>query len=69
MRCWMCRRLRPQRYRIDFTPYLMGEIRLPHEPEYACHRCLPTHLVDQQVQQITRLTVGEIPNSLGVRMR
>ena len=68
LRCWMCRRLRPQRYRIDFTPHLLGEIRLLPEPAYACHRCLPTHLADQQVQQITRLTESEIPNSPGVRM-
>jgi hypothetical protein len=69
LRCWMCRRLRPQRYRIDFTPYLVGEIRFLREPAYACHRCLPTHLADQQVQQITRLTESEIPNSPGVRVR
>jgi hypothetical protein len=68
LRCWMCRKLRPQRYRIDFTPHLLGEIRLLAEPAYACHRCLPTHLADQQVQQITRLTESEIPNSPGVRM-
>jgi hypothetical protein len=68
LRCWMCRRLRPQRYRVDFTPYLLGEIRLPHEPAYACHRCLPTHLADQQVQQITRLTESEVPNPPGVRI-
>jgi hypothetical protein len=68
LRCWLCRRLRPQRYRIDFTPHLLGEIRLLPEPAYACHRCLPTHLADQQVQQITRLTESEIPNLPGVRM-
>jgi hypothetical protein len=68
LRCWMCRRLQPQRYRIDFTPDILGEIRLPHKPAYACHRCLPTHLADQQVQQITRLTESEIPNSPGVRI-
>jgi hypothetical protein len=64
----MCRRLRPQRYRIDFTPYLLGEIRLPSEPAYTCHRCLPTHLAGQQVQQITRLIESEVPNSPGVRI-
>src|ERR1700730_12510652 len=68
LRCWMCRRLQPQLYRIDFTPDILGEIRLPHKPAYACHRCLPTHLADQQVQQITRLTESEIPNSPGVRI-
>jgi hypothetical protein len=68
LRCWMCRRLRPQRYRIDFTPHFLGEIRLLLEPAYACHRCLPTHLADQQVLQITRLTESEILNSQGVRM-
>jgi hypothetical protein len=69
LRCWMCRRLRPQRYRIDFTPHIIGEIRLLSEPAYACQYCLPTHLADQQVQQITRLSESEIPNSPGVRMR
>ena len=69
LRCWMCRRLRPQRYRIDFTPHLVGEIRLIPEPAYACHHCLPMHLSDQQVQQILRLSESEIPNSPGVRMR
>jgi hypothetical protein len=68
LRCWMCRKLRPQRYRIDFTPCLLGEIRFLSEPAYACHRCLPTHLVDQQVQQITRLTDSEIPKSPGVKI-
>src|SRR6202521_966115 len=48
LRCWMCRKLRAHRYQIDFAPYLLGEIRLPNEPAYACHRCLPTHLADQQ---------------------
>jgi hypothetical protein len=62
------RRLQWQRYRIDFTPYLLGEIRLLSEPAYACHRCLPTHLTDQQVQQITRLTKSEIPNSPGLKV-
>jgi hypothetical protein len=69
LRCWMCRRLRPQHYRIDFTPYLIGDVRLLPEPAYACHHCLPTHLADQQVQQITRLTESEIPNSPAVRLR
>jgi hypothetical protein len=69
LRCWMCRRLRPQRYRIDFTPHVVGEFRFLSEPAYACHHCLPTHLADQQVQQITRLTESEIPNSPGARLR
>jgi hypothetical protein len=69
LRCWMCRRLRPQRYLIDFRPQLVGEIRLLPESAYACDHCLPTHLADQQVQQITRLTESEIPNSPGVRLR
>jgi hypothetical protein len=68
LRCWVCRRLQWQRYRIDFKPYLLGEIRLLSEPAYACHRCLPTHLTDQQVQQITRLTKSEIPNSPGLKV-
>jgi hypothetical protein len=69
LRCWMCRRLRPQRYRIDFTPHVVGEIRFLSEPAYACHHCLPRHLADQQVQQITRLTESEIPNSSGAKLR
>jgi hypothetical protein len=69
LRCWMCRRLRPQRYRIDFMPHVVGEIRFLSEPAYACHHCLPTHLADQEVQQITRLAESEIPNSPGVRLR
>jgi hypothetical protein len=69
LRCWMCRRFRPQRYRIDFTSHLVSGIRFLPEPAYACHYCLPTHLADQQVQQITRLSGSEIPDSPGVRMR
>jgi hypothetical protein len=68
LRCWACRRLQPQRYRIDFKPYLLGEYRLLSEPAYACYRCLPTHLVDQRVEQITRLTESEIPNSPALKM-
>ena len=68
LRCWTCRRLQRQRYRIDFTPQIVGEIRFLSEPVYACHHCLPTHLADQQVQQLTRLSKNEIPNSPGVRM-
>jgi hypothetical protein len=56
LRCWMCRRLRPQRYRIDFTPHLVSGIRFLSEPAYACHHCLPMYLADQQVRQITRLS-------------
>jgi hypothetical protein len=55
LRCWMCRRLRPQRYRIDFAPYLVDELRFLPEPAYACHRCLPTHLAHRHIRQITRL--------------
>jgi hypothetical protein len=69
LRCWMCRRLRPQRYRIDFTPHPVGELRLLSEPAYACQYCLPTHLTDQQVQQITRLSESKVPNSPSVIMR
>ena len=69
LRCWMCRRLRPQRYRIDFTPHLAGEHRPLSEPAYACQYCLPTHLTDQQVQQITRLSESKVPNSPSVMMR
>ena len=69
LRCWTCRRLQRQRYRIDFTPQIVGEIRFLSEPVYACHHCLPMHLSDQQVQQILRLSESEIPNSPGVRMR
>lgn len=69
LRCWMCRRLRPQRYQIDFTPHLVGELRLLSEPAYACQYCLPTHLTDQQVQQITRLSESKVPNSPSVIMR
>jgi hypothetical protein len=69
LRCWICRRLRPQPYRIDFAPSKVGEIRFLPEPAYACHHCLPTHLADQQVQRITRLSGAEIPNSAGVRIR
>ncbi|MGA8567397.1 MAG: hypothetical protein WB580_06355, partial [Candidatus Binataceae bacterium] len=69
LRCWMCRRLRPQRYQIDFTPHLVGELRLLSEPAYACQYCLPTHLTDQQVQQITRLSESKVPNSPSMIMR
>ena len=69
LRCWMCRRLRPQRYQIDFTPHFVGELRLLSEPAYACQYCLPTHLTDQQVQQITRLSESKVPNSPSVIMR
>jgi len=68
LRCRMCRRWRPQPYRIDFTPYVCGGFRFLREPTYACCRCLPTHLADQQVQQITRLTESEVPNPPGVRI-
>jgi hypothetical protein len=64
LRCWMCRKLRSQRYQIDFTPHHFGEIRLLPEPIYACRRCLPTHLAYQQVQQIRRL-----PNNRLLRSR
>ena len=69
LRCWICRNLRPLCYRIDFAPHLVDEIRLLREPVYACDRCLPMHLIDQQAQQIARLGEGEIPNSSGVRIR
>jgi hypothetical protein len=69
LRCWMCRRLRPPCYRIDFMPRLVGELRFLSEPGYACHYCLPAHLADQQVQLITRLRESEIPNSPSVTMR
>src|SRR5690242_7354554 len=69
VRCWTCRRLRPQRYRIDFKPHIDNEIRFLSDPAYACHDCLAMYLADQQVQQITRLTESEIPNSPGVRLR
>jgi hypothetical protein len=67
LRCRMCRRWRPQPYRIDFTPYVCGGFRFLREPTYACYRCLPTHLADPQVQAITRLTEAEIPKSPDVR--
>jgi hypothetical protein len=61
LRCRVCRRLRPQPYRIDFTPDISSAVCLLREPAYACYRCLPMHLADQQVQKITRLTESEIP--------
>jgi hypothetical protein len=67
LRCRMCRRWRPQPYRIDFTPYVCSGFRFLREPTYACYRCLPTHLADPQVQAITRLTETEIPKSPDVR--
>jgi hypothetical protein len=67
LRCRMCRLLWPQPYRIDFTPYVNGEFRFPREPKYACHRCLPTYLADQQVKGIMRRPESEIPKPPDVR--
>jgi len=69
LRCRVCRRLRQQPYRIDFTPHVFGAVRLLRDPAYACHHCLPIYLADQQVQQITRLTQSEIPKPPNVRAR
>jgi hypothetical protein len=60
LRCRMCHLLWPRPYRIDFTPYLCGEYRFPRESEYACYRCLPTYLSDQQVNGIMRCPDSEI---------
>src|ERR1700737_2758285 len=67
LRCRMCRLLWPQPYRIDFTPYDNGEFRFPREPKYACHRCLPTYLADQQVKGIMRRPETEILKPPDVR--
>jgi hypothetical protein len=68
VRCRMCRLLWPQPYRIDFTAYVRGGFVLGlRESVYACHRCLPMHLADPRVQEITRLTESEIPKPPGVR--
>ena len=67
LRCRMCRLLWPRPYRIDFTPYLCGECRFLRESEYACYRCLPTHLSDQQVKGIMRCPDSEILKPPDVR--
>jgi hypothetical protein len=67
LRCRMCRLFWLQPYRIDFTPYLRGEYRFPREPKYACYRCLPTYLSDQQVKGIMRRPESEILKPPAVR--
>jgi hypothetical protein len=67
LRCRMCRLLWPRPYRIDFTSYLCGAYLFPREPEYACHRCLPAYLSDQQVKGITRCPDSEILKPPDVR--
>jgi hypothetical protein len=66
LRCLICRSLRRQSYRIDFTAYVCSGFHLFREPVYACSHCLRMHLVNRQVLEVTRLSISDIPKSPAV---